>query len=118
MELHVIVTAASTVDPNAIAAPLARGTSTNAPVSTNDFYASKPVMSISRSDDTGAQAYFQVTLTAAAGFELNMDNWTFDGARGGGATPRTYEVHSVLLASPEMQISVQHRLRVSFQGNS
>jgi hypothetical protein len=88
------LTAASTVDPNATAAPLARGTSTNAPISTNDFWASKPVMSISRSDDTGAQAYFQVTLTAAAGYELNMDNWTFDGARGGGSTPRTYEVHS------------------------
>jgi hypothetical protein len=88
------LTAASTVDPNATAAPVARGTSTNAPISTNDFWASRPVMSISRSDDTASQAYFQVTLTANAGWLINMDNWTFDGARGGGATPRTYEVHS------------------------
>ena|SRR5437773_386769 len=88
------LTAASTVDPNATAAPLARGTSTNAPTSTNDFWASKPVMSISRSDDTAAQAYFQVTLTANAGYELNLDSFTFDGARGGASTPRTYEVHS------------------------
>jgi hypothetical protein len=88
------LTAASAVDPNATAAPLARGTSTNAPGSTNDFWASKPVMSISRSDDTAAQAYFQVTLTANPGYLIDMDSWTFDGARGGASAPRTYEVHS------------------------
>src|SRR5207237_9521857 len=88
------LTAASTVDPNATAAPLARGTSTNAPISTNDFWASKPVMSISRSDDTAAQAYFQVTLTANAGHELNLDSFTFDCARGGAPPPRTHQVPS------------------------
>src|SRR4051812_35812765 len=62
---------ASTVDPNATASSLTRGTSTNAPISTNDFWISKPVMSISRSDDTAAQAYFQVTINAASGYELN-----------------------------------------------
>src|SRR4029077_15085149 len=38
--------------------------------------------------------YYQATITAAPGFLLNMDSFTFDGARGGAATARTYEVHS------------------------
>lgn len=88
------LTAASTVAANANASALSRGSSTNAPISTNDFWLSKPVMSISRSNDTAAQVYLEATITAAPGFELNMDNFTFDGARGGAASPRTYEVHS------------------------
>ena len=89
------LTTANTVDPNATAPPLARGASTNAPIFTNDFYASKPVMSISRSNDTASAVYFEVTLTANAGYELNMDSWSFDGAAGGGTSgQRTYEVHS------------------------
>src|SRR5204862_5173215 len=87
-------TAASSVDPNATASSLTFGTSVNAPVSTNHFYISKPVISISREDDTAAQVYFQATITAAPGLELDVDSFTFDGARGGAATPRTYEVHS------------------------
>jgi hypothetical protein len=87
-------TAASSVDPNATASALTFGTSVNTPVTTNDFYISKPVISISRKDDTAAQVYFQATITAAPGMELNMDSFTFDGAKGGAATPRTYEVHS------------------------
>jgi hypothetical protein len=87
-------TVASSVDPNATASALTFGTSVNTPVSTNDFYISKPVISISRKDDTAAQVYFQATITAAPGMELNMDSFTFDGAKGGAATPRTYEVHS------------------------
>ena len=52
-------------------------------------------MSLSRSNDTASAVYFEVTLTANPGFELNMDNWSFDGAAGGGtAGQRTYEVHS------------------------
>ena len=51
------------------------------PIATNDFWVSKPVMSFSRSDDTAAQVYWQATLTAASGYELNLDNFTFDGAR-------------------------------------
>src|SRR3954468_19051595 len=80
------LTAASSVDPNATASPLARGASTNAPISTNDFYASKPVMSISRSNDTASQVYFEATVTAAPGYELNLDSFTFDGAAGGGTS--------------------------------
>ncbi len=86
--------AATTVDPNATAADVTLGASVNAPVSTNDFWISKPVVSFSRSNDTALAVYFQATITAAAGYELNMDSFTFDGARGGAATPRTYEVHS------------------------
>jgi len=89
------LTTATTVDPNAAAAPLGKGASTNAPTFTNDFYATKPVMSVSRSNDTFSQVYFETTVTANPGFELNMDSWTFDGAAGGGAVgDRTYEVHS------------------------
>jgi len=85
--------AATTVDPNATAADVTLGASVNAPVSTNDFWISKPVVSVSRANDTALAVYFQATITAAAGYELNMDSFTFDGARGGAATPRTYEVH-------------------------
>jgi len=89
------LTAASTVDPNATAGSLVKGPSTNALLFTNDFYASKPVMSISRSNDTLADVYFQVTLTANPGYELDMDSWSFDGAAGGGtAGQRTYNVKS------------------------
>src|SRR5438132_11720646 len=52
------------------------------------------VICISIRDDTSAQSYFQVTINANAGYELNLDSFTFDGARGGASTPRTYEVHS------------------------
>jgi hypothetical protein len=89
------LTAASTVDPNATAGSLVKGPSTNALLFTNDFYATKPVMSISRSNDTLADVYFQVTLTANPGYELDMDSWSFDGAAGGGtAGQRTYNVKS------------------------
>src|SRR4051812_8022161 len=89
------LTTASTVDPNASAGSLVKGPSTNALVFTNDFYATKPVMSISRSNDTLADVYFQVTLNANPGYELNMDSWSFDGAAGGGtAGQRTYNVKS------------------------
>jgi hypothetical protein len=89
------LTTASTVDPNASAGSLVKGPSTNALVFTNDFYANKPVMSISRSNDTLADIYFQVTLNANPGWELDLDSWTFDGAAGGGAAgQRTYNVKS------------------------
>ncbi len=89
------LTTANIVDPNVTAAPLARGASTNTPVFTNDFYASKPVMSISRSNDTALAVYVEVTITANAGSELNLDSFTFDGAAGGGTSgQRIYEVHS------------------------
>ncbi len=88
------LSAASSVDPNASASSLTLGTSVNTPISSNDFYVSKPVITLSRKDDTAAQAYFQATITANPGFELNMDSFTFDGAKGGAASPRTYEVHS------------------------
>ena len=52
------------------------------------------MISLSRSNDTAAQVYFQATITAAEGYELNLDSFSFDGARGGPAAPRTYEVHS------------------------
>jgi hypothetical protein len=86
--------AATTVDPNATASDVTLGASVNPPVSTNDFWISKPVVSFSRANDTALAVYFQATITAAAGYELNLDSFTFDGARGGAATPRTYEVHS------------------------
>jgi hypothetical protein len=89
------LTTASSVDPNASAGSLVKGLSTNALVFTNDFYATKPVMSISRSNDTLADVYFQVTLNANPGWEINMDSWSFDGAAGGGTTgQRTYNVKS------------------------
>jgi hypothetical protein len=87
-------TAAANVDPNASASSISFGTSVNSPIFSNDFYISKPVLTVSRSNDTAAQVYLQATITAAPGFELNMDSFTFDGAKGGAATPRTYEVHS------------------------
>jgi hypothetical protein len=87
-------TAASVVAANVLASGLSFGTSVNSPTSSNDFYASKPVLSISRKDDTAAQVYVQTTITAAPGFELNLDSFTFDGAKGGASDPRTYEVHS------------------------
>jgi hypothetical protein len=86
--------AATTLDANATATSLTKGASVNAITNTDDYYASKPLISLSRSNDTAAQVYFQVTLTAAAGFELNMDSFSFDGAKGGTSDPRTYEVHS------------------------
>jgi hypothetical protein len=52
-------------------------------------------MSISRSNDTFADVYFQVTVNANPGYEFDMDSWTFDGAAGGGTTgQRTYNVKS------------------------
>jgi hypothetical protein len=38
--------------------------------------------------------YYQFTLSAAAGFELDLSSLTFDVARGGGGTPRGYAVRS------------------------
>jgi hypothetical protein len=85
---------ATTVAANATASSVTLGTSVSAPIQTNDFYSTAPVMTIARTNDTAAQAYLQVTVTAAAGYELNLDTFTFDGAKGGAATPRTYEAHS------------------------
>jgi len=87
------LTQANIVDPN-LTAGFARGASTNPPVFTNDFYASKPVMSISRSNDTALAIYVDYTITAAPGDTIDMDSWSFDGAAGGATGPRTYEVHS------------------------
>lgn len=41
------LTAASSVDPNASASSLTLGTSVNTPISSNDFYVSKPVITLS-----------------------------------------------------------------------
>ena len=73
----------TTIAPNASAGSLVKGLSTNGLTFTNDFYASKPVMSISRLDSTLAEVYFEVTLNANAGYEFDMDSWTFDGAAAG-----------------------------------
>lgn len=86
--------APTTLATNVTGTSLTKGASVNAIINTDDFYASKPLISLSRSNDTSAQVYFQVTITAAAGYELNLDSFTFDGAKGGAASPRTYEVHS------------------------
>lgn len=85
---------ATSVAANVTGSSVTFGTSVTSPIQTNDFYSAAPVMTIARTNDTAAQAYFQVTITAAPGFEFNMDSFTFDGAKGGAATPRTYEVHS------------------------
>lgn len=86
--------APTTLAPNVTGTSLVKGGSVNAITNTDDFYASKPLISLSRSNDTAAQVYFQVTINAAPGYELDLDSFTFDGAKGGAAAPRTYEVHS------------------------
>ncbi|MDB5327851.1 MAG: hypothetical protein JWM57_3420, partial [Phycisphaerales bacterium] len=80
-------------DPHLPASSFTLGSTTTSST-TNDFYISKPVISILRTSDTAATDYAQVTITANAGSELNLQSFSFDGARGGAATPRTYDVRS------------------------
>lgn len=60
----------------------------------NSFYASAPFMIVNRSFDDDASQYWQFTVTAADGYELDLTSFTFDGARGGASAPRTYSVRT------------------------
>ena len=96
--------APTTVDANADATSISGSpTVNNQPTSvvttaTNVGYATQPVLVASRASSTEAtvpaNVYFTFTVTADDGSELDLDSLTFDVARGGGATPRTYDVYT------------------------
>lgn len=65
---------------------------------TNAYYASQPFFTAARANTvesgTPGNVYFTVTVSAAAGHELDLQSLTFKANRGGGSTPRTYDVRS------------------------
>jgi hypothetical protein len=83
----------ASTDANVTASNVTGGASTTLAVS-GGYYVNAVFMTASRSNDTAATAYFQTTITAAPGYELDLTSYTFDGARGGGSTPRSYDVRS------------------------
>jgi len=61
-------------------------------------YATQPSLAASRAAfneaNDIANVYFSFVVSPDSGYELNLDELTFNVARGGAATPRTYDVRS------------------------
>ncbi len=93
---------ATTIDDDATAtsftgSPTVNGQATSVVgTSQNQGYPDEPFFIISRASTTEgsdpANVYFEFTVAADAGFELDLTSLDFDAARGGGATPRTYDI--------------------------
>jgi hypothetical protein len=98
--------AATTVDPNATA-----GNITNAPTVNNNptvvltratgiGYATQPVLAAARANfnesSVPANVFFTFNVDANAGFHMDLESLTFNVARGGAGTPRTYDIRTSL----------------------
>ena len=88
----------------------------NTLVATNDFYATKPVASVSRTITDVNGQFIAATITAAAGSTLNLTSVTFGGAAGGGTSgQRTFQLRSsvegLTLASPSIGSGAFTQLR-------
>lgn len=93
---------ATTVAPNVTAgnitdAPLVSGNP--AVTLTRGFsqgYASEPFLAAARNVDGPEQVFFTFNVAANAGFQLDLSSLDFNVARGGGSTPRTYDIRTSL----------------------
>ncbi len=98
--------AATTVAANVVA-----GDVTDAPMVNNNptvvlsrttgvGYTSEPSLSIARANfnesSVAENVYFTLDVAPQTGYELDLSTLTFNAARGGGATPRTYDVRTSL----------------------
>lgn len=81
----------SSVDANVIASTVTGGTGTSVGPS-NNFYTTAPFVIVSRTNDTAAQNYFQVSITAAAGYALDLSSFSIDLGAGGTTGPRTASI--------------------------
>lgn len=100
---------ATTTAAGVVAAPVTAGSNLTTAVigpPSNAFYTTGAFMTATRTGTTPAAVYFEVTITAAAGQELDLTNFSIDMAKGGAADPRTYDIRSsvggLTLASPSL----------------
>ena len=63
-------------------------------------YSTEPVLSVARANfnesSVPENVYFTFNIAPNTGYELDLGSLTFNAARGGGATPRTYDVRTSL----------------------
>ena len=98
-------------DATTVATNVTAGTITDAPIvfthpmvelvrTTGVGYATEPVLSAQREPWNESldpeNVYFTFSVSANAGFELDLSSLTFNVARGGAATPRNYDVRTSL----------------------
>jgi hypothetical protein len=84
-----------------VADDVTAGNITNAPGgavtlvrTTSQGYPAEPVLSAARNVDGPHQVFFTFDVDANAGFHLDLSSLTFDVSRGGGSTPRTYDIRT------------------------
>ena len=98
-------------DATTVAGNVAAGAITDAPTVNNNAtvvlarttgvgYSTEPVLSVARANfnesSVPENVYFTFNVAPTSGYELDLSSLTFNAARGGGATPRTYDVRTSL----------------------